>query len=53
MLDHLSSKLAPCKLKELLPVHEAAVVLVDGPEGGAGLVLLPGDHQGPGAAPLP
>lgn len=44
----------PGELQELLSIHEAAVVLVDGPEGGAGLVLLPGDHRrGPRARTRP
>ena len=44
----------PGELQELLSVHEAAVVLVDGPEGGAGLVLLAGDHwRGPRARTRP
>ena len=51
----------PGKLQELLPVHVAAVVLVDGSEGGARLVHVPhlggGLHRGgpraaPPAAPL-
>ena len=46
----------PGKLQELLPVHVAAVVLVDGSEGGARLVHVPhlggGLHRrGPRAAP--
>ena len=52
-LDHLSSKLAPCKLKELLPVHEAAVVLVDGPEGEGGLVPFHSVRPDRGALGLP
>ena len=43
----------PGELEELLPVHEATVVLVDGPEGERGLVSLDSVRPDSGALGLP
>ena len=49
----LEESVIPGELEELFPVHEATVVLVDGPEGERGLVPLHSVRPGSGALALP
>ena len=49
----MTGRFLPGELEELRPVHEATVVLVDGPEGERGLVSLHSLRPGHGALGLP